>query len=103
MLRSGYLQVILLEDGSLHEVHVADGDGGKVDGVEGRRERVHVGGDGVREEVEDGPEGLRGKIPFILGRKEKGASGGLRERTKRESIDPIESYFYLSSHPIERR
>ena len=50
-----YLQVILLEDGSLHEVHVADGDGGKVDGVERRGERVHVGGDGVGEEVEDGP------------------------------------------------
>ena len=53
--RSVYLQVILLKDGSLHEVHVADGDGGKVDGVERRRERVHVGGDGVGKEVEDGP------------------------------------------------
>ena len=41
--RYAYLQVILLKDGSLHEVHVANGDGGEVDGVEGRRQRVHVG------------------------------------------------------------
>ena len=51
-----YLQVILLEDGSLHEVHVANGDGGEVDGVEGRRQRVHVGRHRVREEVEHGSE-----------------------------------------------
>ena len=53
-----YLQVILLEDGSLHEVHVANGDGGEVDGVEGRRQRVHVGRHRVREEVEHGSEGI---------------------------------------------
>ena len=54
--RYAYLQIILLKDGSLHEVHVADCDGGKVDRVERRRQRIHVGRDGVREKVEDGPK-----------------------------------------------
>ena len=40
----------------LHEVHVADGDGGKVDGVERGGQRVHVGRHSVRPEVADRPE-----------------------------------------------
>ena len=36
------LNVVLLQDRPLHEVHVADGDGRKVEVVERRRQRVHV-------------------------------------------------------------
>ena len=49
--QSVVLNVVLLQDRSLHEVHVADRDGRKVEVVERRRQRVHVRRRRVRREV----------------------------------------------------
>ena len=48
------LQLVFLQHGALDKVHVAHGDGRKVEVFERRRQRVHVCGHGQPHKIPDG-------------------------------------------------